>query len=70
MNLEDFQYSRANITGFRIVNTETKDYEKLLKETNYRLLKRREEPVPSLTVSMYLTYFVKNGSFKTFLIIT
>ncbi|KFM59879.1 hypothetical protein X975_16035, partial [Stegodyphus mimosarum] len=36
LDLEDFQYSRANITGFKIVNTESEAYEALLYETKDR----------------------------------
>ncbi|XP_035214142.1 glutamate receptor ionotropic, kainate 2-like isoform X2 [Stegodyphus dumicola] len=37
LDLEDFQYSRANITGFKIVNTESEVYEALLYETKDRM---------------------------------
>ncbi|KAG8194658.1 hypothetical protein JTE90_003129 [Oedothorax gibbosus] len=56
VNLEDFQYSRANITGFRIINSETKEYHKLLKETNYRLYKLKGEQVTSLTTAAAMQY--------------
>ncbi|GIY94535.1 glutamate receptor ionotropic, kainate 2, partial [Caerostris extrusa] len=47
--LRRFPNSRANITGFRIVNTENPLYEELLNETNYRLMKSRENPVNSIS---------------------
>ncbi|GIY79630.1 glutamate receptor ionotropic, kainate 3 [Caerostris darwini] len=56
VDLEDFQYSRANITGFRIVNTENPLYEELLNETNYRLMKSRENPVNSISTASAMLY--------------
>ncbi|GFT00129.1 glutamate receptor ionotropic, kainate 3 [Trichonephila clavipes] len=56
IDIEDFQYSRANITGFKIVETESVLYEELLNETNYRLLRWKENTIDSLSTSSAMLY--------------
>ncbi|CAL1283901.1 unnamed protein product [Larinioides sclopetarius] len=56
IDLEDFQYSRANITGFRLVKTESSLYKELLNETNYRLMNLRENTVDSISTASALIY--------------
>ncbi|XP_055939943.1 glutamate receptor ionotropic, kainate 2-like isoform X2 [Argiope bruennichi] len=56
IDLEDFQYSRANITGFRLVKTESLLYQQLLNETNYRLMNLRENAVDSISTASALIH--------------
>ncbi|GFS71797.1 glutamate receptor ionotropic, kainate 2, partial [Nephila pilipes] len=56
IDLEDFQYSRANITGFKIVETESALYEELLNETNFRLLRWKADTVDSLSTTSAMLY--------------
>lgn len=53
IDMEDFQYSRANITGFKIVNTDDEEYSDLLNETNYRLRRVKRKPISSISVTCY-----------------
>nr|XP_021002109.2 glutamate receptor ionotropic, kainate 2 isoform X2 [Parasteatoda tepidariorum] len=56
VDLEDFQYSRANITGFKILNSNSVVYEDLLEETNKRLRRHKEEQITSLTTASAMMY--------------
>ncbi|XP_042896248.1 glutamate receptor ionotropic, kainate 2-like [Parasteatoda tepidariorum] len=44
IDLDDFQYSKTNITGLRLVQEESKEFQLLLEEVNERLVRRREQP--------------------------
>lgn len=41
VNLEDFQHGKTNITGLRLVQEDTAEFQALLKEVNNRLARRK-----------------------------
>lgn len=56
IDLEDFQYSKCNITGLRLVNEESVEYEALLTEINarsYRKKKRRMKTITSASAMIF-----------------
>uniref|UniRef100_A0A061QLK3 Putative glutamate receptor n=1 Tax=Cupiennius salei TaxID=6928 RepID=A0A061QLK3_CUPSA len=44
VDMEDFQYSKTNITGLRLVQEDTPGFQNLLQEVNNRLTRRRDQP--------------------------
>lgn len=39
--MEDFQYGKTNITGLRLIQEDTAEFQGLLKEVNNRLSRRK-----------------------------
>lgn len=44
IDMEDFQYGKTNITGLRLVQEDTPEFQGLLQEVNNRLTRRRDQP--------------------------
>ena len=50
--MEDFQYGKTNITGLRLVQEDTPEFQGLLQEVNNRMARRRDEtPLKTLKVT-------------------
>ncbi|XP_054720355.1 glutamate receptor ionotropic, kainate 2-like isoform X2 [Uloborus diversus] len=44
VDIEDFQYGKTNITGLRLVQEDSQEFQRLLEEVNNRLTRRRDQP--------------------------